>query len=77
MFTLTGVLRTTLISCLKRELNKNTVDKTDIPLSSMQAVEMMKALGITSIEVQLPNGETYTVTLSSEADALSAKIKPE
>ena len=77
MFTLTGVLQTTLISCLKRELNINSVDKTAIPLSSMQAVEMMKALGITSIEVQLPNGETYTVTLSPGGDSLSAKIKTE
>lgn len=77
MFTLASALQTTLRSLLKRELNINSIDKTAIPLSSMQAVEMMKALGITSTEVQLPNGETYTVTLSSEADALSAKIKPE
>lgn len=77
MFTLTGVLQTTLISCLKRELSKNTVDKTDISLSSMQAVEMMKALGVTSTKVQLPTGETYTVTLSSGGDSISAKIKTE
>ncbi len=77
MFTLASVLQTTLRSLLKRELNINSIDKTVIPLPSTQAVEMMKALGITSTEVQLPNGETYTVTLSPREDSLSAKIKTE
>jgi hypothetical protein len=77
MFTLTSVLQTTIQSLLKRELNINSIDKTDIPLSSVQVVEMMKALGIISTEVLLANGETYTVTLSSGGNALSAKIKKE